>query len=324
METTALPRCVREAKKSRGKNWILESLLALAVMAVASMPVSIVSTVYLFISAMPMMMEMIGSGSSFFEIYNAVRTYAVSADSTAFLIMLIGEIFLIAGVLIFCLLIEKRTPRGTGLSPRRCIPKYLLGWVLGAAMMALIAAMCTISGDIRFVPVSEIRFGMILLFLLGYTIQGAAEEFLSRGQHMLGLTRRYGLATAVLLSSILFGLLHVFNSHFSLLAMINITLSGICFALITLITDSIFCACAMHTAWNFLQGNVFGFSVSGNPLSPSVLNVTLTAGRGALWTGGAFGPEAGLAATVVLLLTALVLFLIFSLKTRRQDNVSAQ
>jgi len=324
MDTTSLPRCVREAKKSRGKNWILESLLALAVMAVASMPVSIVSTVYLFISAMPMIMEMIGSGSSFFEIYNAVRTYAVSADSTAFLIMLIGEIFLIGGVLIFCLLIEKRTPRGTGLSPRGCIPKYLLGWVLGAAMMALIAAMCAISGDIRFVPVSEIRFGMILLFLLGYTIQGAAEEFLSRGQHMLGLARRYGLATAVLLSSVFFGLLHVFNSHFSLLAMINITLSGICFALITLITDSIFCACAMHTAWNFLQGNVFGFSVSGNPLSPSVLNVTLTAGRGALWTGGAFGPEAGLAATVVLLLTALVLFLIFFLKTRQRENVSAQ
>ena len=323
MDTTSLPRCVREAKKSRGKNWILESLLALAVMTVASVPVSVVSTIYLFFSAMPMMMEMIASGSSFFDVYNAVRAYAASSDST-FLIMLIGEIFLIAGVLIFCLLIEKRTPAGTGLSRRLCVPKYLLGWVLGAVMMSLIAAMCALSGDIRFTPVSEIRYGMILLFLLGYTIQGAAEEFLSRGQHMLGLTRRYGLATAVLLSSVLFGLLHLFNSHFSLLAMINITLSGICFALITLITDSIFCACAMHTAWNFLQGNVFGFSVSGNPLSPSVLNVTLTAGRGALWTGGAFGPEAGLAATVVLLLTALVLFLIFSLKTRRRENVSAQ
>ena len=50
--------------------------------------------------------------------------------------------YLIAGVLIFCLLIEKRTPAGTGLSRRLCVPKYLLGWVLGAVMMSLIAAMC--------------------------------------------------------------------------------------------------------------------------------------------------------------------------------------
>ena len=324
IRTENLPHCIREAKKSRGRNWFLESLLAVAVTIVSSMPVSIIYTGYLLATAMPMITEMIASGKGFYEMYSAMMAYLSADNSTAFLIMLFGEIFVIAGVLIFCLLIEKRTPGGIGLRARLCIPKYLLGWILGGLMMSATALLCMLSGDVSFSRVSQLRPGMILLFLAAYTIQGAAEEFVFRGQHMLGLSRRYSIALAVILSSVFFGLFHVFNTGFTLLAMINITLSGLCFALITLITDSIFAACAMHTAWNFFQGNIFGFAVSGNPICPSALNIVLKSGGSTLWTGGAFGPESGLSATIVLLSTALVLFLVFALRNVRKEASAQQ
>ena len=57
--------------------------------------------------------------------------------------------------------------------------------------------------------------------------------------------------------------------------------------------------CAMHTAWNLSQGNIFGLDVSGNVAHAALIRTSHTAGAKDLITGGAFGPEGGLAVTFV-------------------------
>jgi hypothetical protein len=140
-------------------------------------------------------------------------------------------------------------------------------------------------------------------------IQGMNEELLCRGYFMVSLARRQHLAVAVVISSVAFGLLHLPNANVSWLAVLNIVLFGCLMGFYILKRGNIWGAGAIHTAWNFAQGNVFGISVSGMAPMPSVFSFAPT-GSGDLIGGGAFGIEGGLAATIVLLVgTVLVLFL---------------
>jgi hypothetical protein len=64
--------------------------------------------------------------------------------------------------------------------------------------------------------------------------------------------------------------------------------------------------CAQHAVWNWAQGNVFGMEVSGGASSVPILWNLQEAGPD-LITGGAFGPEGGLAVTFILLVSIVVL-----------------
>ena len=124
---------------------------------------------------------------------------------------------------------------------------------------------------------------------------------------MTAITRRYSVLCAVAVNSAFFSILHAANPGTSVLAFFNLFLFGVFASVLMLKTDNIWIVCAVHSVWNFVQGNFFGLSVSGNSLAPSVLR--FSAGGMKIWTGGEFGPEGGLCVTAVLLAaTAITLF----------------
>ena len=139
---------------------------------------------------------------------------------------------------------------------------------------------------------------------------------------MTSVARRYSLWLAVLLNSILFSLLHVFNNGIQFLALLNIALFGILTSLYVLRRGNLWGACALHSLWNFVQGNVFGVSVSGTESGPSPLSATLRPGA-ELWNGGTFGLEGGLTVTLVLLAGILILlFLVPNAECTEADSGS--
>jgi hypothetical protein len=69
-----------------------------------------------------------------------------------------------------------------------------------------------------------------------------------------------------------------------------------------LLTGELALPIGLHISWNFFQGNVFGFPVSGNAMPTRVFAVEQ--GGDALLTGGAFGPEAGVIGLVAMLVGA--------------------
>jgi membrane protease YdiL (CAAX protease family) len=101
------------------------------------------------------------------------------------------------------------------------------------------------------------------------------------------------------------------NPNVSFIALINIFLFGLFASLLTLRRGSIWMVGAIHSMWNFAQGNLFGIPVSGLTGLPSPLTATVKEGTWqTLISGGSFGLEGGLAVTVVLLVACgLVLFL---------------
>jgi uncharacterized protein len=119
-------------------------------------------------------------------------------------------------------------------------------------------------------------------------------------------------AGALAVSSLLFGLMHAGNPHATALSFLELVLFGGLVGWVDLVTGSLAMPIGLHLGWNFAMGNIFGFPVSGAAAGASVM--TLRQQSHPLWSGGAFGPEAGLSGLLALLV--LLVLLGFQLSTR--------
>jgi uncharacterized protein len=145
--------------------------------------------------------------------------------------------------------------------------------------------------------------GLLIAFVT-YVLVAFSEEALSRGWILQVLERGYGGTTAVLGSAVLFAVLHAFNPGFGLPALLGLFLAGVLFAQAYLVTRKLWLPMAFHLSWNFSEGPLYGFPVSGLP-GEGLLTVTPTGPD--VVTGGAFGPEAGLILIVGMVPAALLL-----------------
>ena len=100
-------------------------------------------------------------------------------------------------------------------------------------------------------------------------------------------------AIAVVAASLLFGLAHAWTDSFSLAAFALLSLNGAAFAVPMLMTGRLGMSIGMHAAWNFSQSSIFGLPMSGNAPSTSLASIAHKAPE--WWSGGSYGPEAGLA-----------------------------
>lgn len=210
--------------------------------------------------------------------------------------------------------IEKRSLSSIGFNKNNWLKKYSLGFLIGLVMMSIIVLILLSFGyitveknPIQLVGISAIS--SILVILFGWIIQGATEEIVTRGWLLNVLSTKYNIGVGLLISSTLFGLMHLTNPNVNYIAVINIILVGLFYGLYVIKTNDLWAVCGMHSAWNFAQGNIFGFEVSGLDVSVgSLIDLNLVGNN--VITGGAFGPEAGIIATFILLVSIGILLFI--------------
>jgi len=147
--------------------------------------------------------------------------------------------------------------------------------------------------------------GSLLLYLAIYIAVGWQEELLCRGYWLQNLSEGLGTGWGVLLSSWVFALLHAFNPNSSPTAVFMLVASGLFLACGYLRTRQLWLPIGLHIGWNFFEGPVFGFAVSGT--SPFTLIRQTPAGP-ELLTGGVFGPEAGLIVLPALLVGLVLIY----------------
>ena len=245
----------------------------------------------------------------------------VLMSSPAFLIsMALGYVLINTYYCLRVRLFEKiPLSSGLGFCREGIIKKYLTGALLGFAMIASVFGILVISGQIRVTGygIAFTATPLLMSYMVMWLFQGACEEIMFRGYMMPRVASRFGLIPAIAVSSLLFCVFHALNPGFSVLAFINLVLISVLYGLIAYYTDNIWIVCAAHTMWNFTQGNVFGLEVSANTGNVSFIHTELGDNANALITGGTFGPEGGLAVTIVTVIALVAVVFIFRKKKKK-------
>jgi hypothetical protein len=130
-----------------------------------------------------------------------------------------------------------------------------------------------------------------------------AEEVLFRGVPMVALSRAFGRGTAIVLVAVAFALAHVANPNVTSLAIGNIALAGVFLGLAFYAPGGIWTTWGAHLGWNGMLA-ALDAPVSGVPFR--IPFIDYDPGSPAWLTGGAFGPEGGLASTLALTIAVLV------------------
>ena len=185
--------------------------------------------------------------------------------------------------LIYCRFIEKRKISSMGFRKNNALAEYLVGALIGIAIFSVAVGICLVTGALRFDGIStNIRWGFLILFFVGFLFQGMSEEVVCRGYFMISLSRSVSAVMAAVVSSIAFACLHLQNNGIAPLAFVNLTLFGLFAAVYMLKRGNIWGVCAIHSLWNFVQGNFYGISVSGMSKMETVFNMSSVSSK-ELW-----------------------------------------
>jgi uncharacterized protein len=190
---------------------------------------------------------------------------------------------------------------GFALTP--ATPREILGGLAaGGVLILLITLLLFVGGGVRWTTDGggALDFvGMMLGSLVFFAIAAAWEEALFRGYPFQVLVEGIGVWPTVVISSLVFAWAHGQNPEVTTLGLINIFLAGVLLALAYLRTRSLWFATAVHLGWNWTMAFWLDLPVSGLTRFDTPGYSGVETGP-QWWTGGAFGPEAGAAATIVL------------------------
>jgi membrane protease YdiL (CAAX protease family) len=157
-----------------------------------------------------------------------------------------------------------------------------------------------------FTSVASLDFNGIdwLAYLLLFLIVAFNEEILIRGYVLTNLMDSMNKYWALVTSAVIFLLMHLSNDNLSLIPIVNLFLAGIMLGIYTLHKGNLWFPIGMHFSWNFFQGPVLGFGVSGLKVD-SVISQEFNGST--LMTGGDFGFEGSLLLTIMMLVSISIL-----------------
>lgn len=207
----------------------------------------------------------------------------------------------VTSYILFFTYYEKRAV--TELSSKRLAQNLILGTLIGFVLQALTILVIYGSGGFSVVAVNPVSFILIPL-TVAFTI-AIIEEILVRGIVFRIIEEKLGTYIALSISAVLFGALHMANPNSTLLSGLCITFAGFLLGAAFVYSRNLWFPIALHFAWNFTQSGIFGAITSGNEKTKSLLESKIQGS--VLLTGGEFGPEGSIQATVFCLIAAIVL-----------------
>jgi hypothetical protein len=205
--------------------------------------------------------------------------------------------------------VEKRSFSSIGFWKVQWMRKYLRGALIGFVFISIPVIVLVLTGIVK-LQMQQITataiFG-IVGSLIAFLIQGATEEIIVRGWLFPVISVRSRIWVGIIVTSFLFGFLHLLNPGITILSISNIILVGVFAAFYVLKDSSLWGICAWHSIWNWAQYNVYGFAVSGMTIYSTPLFKPVTNGSEVLH-GGSFGIEGSIITTIMLSIASIVLW----------------
>lgn len=216
----------------------------------------------------------------------------------------------LAWMLAFSIFIDRRPFTSLGFQWRGFETHAATGFAMAIAILGTGTCLLVAVGQLNWM---DVQFNGQSLFLsLGTMLLVAlAEEAVFRGYVLRNLLESTAAIPALLTSAALFAIFHGANPNVGWLPLVNVFIAGVLLGINYLFTRNLWFGIALHFAWNFFQGPILGFSVSGLEI-PSLL--TQSVGKNNLLTGGSFGFEGSLLNTILCSIAILMLTLVYRKK----------
>jgi len=222
----------------------------------------------------------------------------------------LGYLAITAAAWLMLRFVDKRSFISIGLTLKANAGKELFqGIFLGSGMMSLIFVIEYSTGmvyiEFRDVTLQQGLMAFLNSVLL-YIAVGYGEEFLFRGYVFQVFVEGTNKIIATLTIALIFAFAHSKNPNVSLFGLINVGLAGIWLSIAYFKTKALWLPIGLHISWNFFQGFVYSFPVSGTTSEKDQIGKAIVMGP-EWFTGGAFGPEGGALATIMLIVGTLVI-----------------
>jgi membrane protease YdiL (CAAX protease family) len=220
-------------------------------------------------------------------------------------------------VFLCCRFIDRRSIKSLGLQWKGFTKERIIGFLTGVILCGIIAIVLWLMQIVQWFTDGMDAAGLITALLLMMAV-AFIEELVFRGYILNNLMQNMNRNAALGLSAIIFAVLHSLNPGFNLTAFLNILLAGLVLGVNYIFSRNLWFGMMLHLSWNYVQGPVLGFKVSGLEL-PTLLQQNSK--EAILLTGGEFGLEASWLTTIVFALTLIILYTAFQKKYNALPSV---
>ena len=238
--------------------------------------------------------------------------------NTITIITYLGYSVMIFVIFILWKLFQKKTIAELGFT--RKFGSYFVGAVAGTILLAVSIIVAVLAGAFKFNGIfADIDVKMVSMMTLCFVFQGAMEEVLCRGVVQQLLIKKASVPVTLGVAAALFTIPHLGNMAGSpviiVVAIVNLVLISLIFSLLTIRFKSIWAACGLHSAWNYILYSILGLNLSGKDGSVIAVFDMSSVGSNVL-NGADYGIEASIITTVVLAVAAGILIVLLKDKLK--------
>ena len=216
--------------------------------------------------------------------------------------------------LILCLVFKRNRPilKALWTAPKGNKIRYLgIGLLIGFGLNMFCAVAAVLNKDIA-IYFDSFNFTRLLLLFIAVFIQSSSEELVCRAYIYQCLRRGYRHpAVAIILNALLFTVMHLLNPGASVIPMLAVFVAGFFFSLMVYFMDSLWCAMAAHTAWNYTQNVILGLPNSGIVSPVSVFKLDAASATSSLVYNVMFGLEGTVMAVAVMTIASILIIVLY-------------
>jgi uncharacterized protein len=211
--------------------------------------------------------------------------------------------FVLSFLLVFLCrrIIDRRSFESLGFNFAYFYPDSVIGFSLGAFLVCTGALVLYYMNYVHWIDIiyspNDFLFSFALLAMIA-----VSEELIFRGYVLKNLMKSFNKWIALVISAVLFSIIHSSNDGIPVVGMLNTFLGGLVLGIAYVITQSLWLPIFFHLSWNFIQGPVLGFPVSGLTFE-SIMSIE--SNGPSMVTGGAYGFEGSVICTIMLTIAVI-------------------
>ncbi len=216
----------------------------------------------------------------------------------------IAAVFVTLTAYFFLSFLDRTSISELGLSIKNRRKDILTGLLWAVVLYAIGFTVSLLSGS---VSIFGIKFdgGVLILTFMLFLCASIVEEVMIRGYIQSRLMTKMNKFLALVVASVIFSILHIPNPNIGLFPLINLFLAGVMLGAAFLYTHNLWFPISLHLAWNWIQGPVLGYEVSGTKMFPTLLTLELPEEN--LINGGAFGFEGSIICSILMIISIFVI-----------------